>query len=131
MNFELEKKLFEKFPDLYENWNQGDRTQDGKFGFDCEDGWFDLIMELSKEIDAYNKAHPELSATAIQVKTKYGELRFYVYGGGASVELMTKNAAARSRKICEHCGTRSNVRTNKRGLIVTLCRKCRTQINSI
>ena len=45
--------------------------------FECEDGWFELIKELSAELLKIID-ETDCSCRASQVKEKYGTLRFYM-----------------------------------------------------
>lgn len=48
------------------------------YGFQCGDGWFDLIWQLSEQIEAYCQQQPiAADLMAVQAKQKFGELRFY------------------------------------------------------
>lgn len=64
MNEELTKKLWTKYPLLYEDKDGSIRDTLIPFGFSCGDGWYDLINELSaaleKEIREYKKQYPDL-----------------------------------------------------------------------
>ena len=90
-------------------------------GFECGDGWFDLIFKLCEDIE---KLKPE-NFKAVQIKEKFGGLRFYcVYSGGAGIEDLLSKAEDDSYKTCEYCGSKENV-TSEGSWIVTLCDKCR------
>ena len=43
MNTENTKKLIEAFPALYRGYKKSPRESLMCFGFECGDGWFDLI----------------------------------------------------------------------------------------
>lgn len=90
MDGEKSKALMEEFPSLF-----GDLP----FGFECGDGWFELIHTLAQSLSQY----PDLRAT--QVKEKFGGLRFYA-AGIAPDEAWQAMASAedRSCEICEKCG---------------------------
>ena len=52
MNKELEKKLVERFPILYQGCKYGTVQDSGMaFGFQCNNGWFDIIWQLSLAIE--------------------------------------------------------------------------------
>ena len=70
MKLELEQKLINKYPKLYKQHDWDMRQTCMCWGFEVGDGWFDLINELSSKIEP-------LGAEAVQVKEKFGGLRFY------------------------------------------------------
>jgi hypothetical protein len=116
------KELFVKYPKLYSKLSY----------FECDIGWFSLIDELSKNIEAINEkySNSEHMITAAQVKEKFGGLRFYVDSYGISnedYETCTKlisEAENLSYTICEMCGT-TPASVTKTRWIRTLCDKCR------
>lgn len=62
---------------------------------------------------------------AVQVKEKFGGLRFYVDGASSEIYAMISFAENMSYHICEQCGTTTNVTTGGKGWISTLCDSCR------
>lgn len=98
-NTEIFKNLF---PSLF----------DEDFYFECNDGWYKIIFDLSKEITAKtNKCH------AVQVKEKFGGLRYYIEwteddGIYPSIDEDTARAISdlifkaenKSYLVCEICG---------------------------
>lgn len=95
------------------------------FGFEVNDGWFQLLWDLSKQIDDYFIQHPEVMQgfSVSQVKEKFGGLRFYYSGGDAVVDNYVAQAETLSYTICEVCGKPG--KANKTGWITVLCRDCR------
>lgn len=124
MNKELQQKLYNDFPDLYrqKDWSMKETCM--VWGFDVGDGWYDIIYDLSKKI---TELDPEVQA--IQVKEKFGGLRFYIGGVNKDVADDVYDAINiaedLSYKTCEECGTMENVSQNKSGWILTLCESCR------
>ena len=96
------------------------------FGFECGDGWFQLIKNLSEELNKLG-----VTFKVAQVKEKFGTLRFYVSitDDNASDEQHNKiidlinSAEARSASICEDCGKYGEIRT-RNFRISTLCDEC-------
>lgn len=120
MRKQLENKLYNDFPNLYRQRNLSIQESCMPWGFECGDGWFDIIYQLSKNITDLD---PDVQA--VQVKEKWGELRFYINGGTNEVYDLIDEATELSLKTCEECGTRENVTTNDCGWVSTLCDKCR------
>lgn len=71
MNKELDEKLVKTFPNLYAKRYASMQETCMCWGFDCDDGWFDIIWELSEKLEKLG------GVVASQVKEKYGTLRFY------------------------------------------------------
>ena len=74
------------------------------------------------EIYNYKNFDP---VTIIQIKEKFGGLRFYYDGGDDIIFGMVLFAESLSLSICETCGTRINVETHiKNGWRYTRCDNC-------
>ena len=78
MKQELQRKLFDSFPVLYQLQDAPLTDALMAWGFCCGDGWFDLLWRLSRDLEEYNRSHPESPVMATQVKSKFGELCFYI-----------------------------------------------------
>jgi len=120
MNAKNTKKLVEDFPELYHYaTHRTDPLVPMAFGFECGDGWFDLIYSLSKDITTMDD-----HVTAAQVKEKFGGLRFYI-NGTRRPEVFDRisEAESASYSVCELCGKPG--KPNNAGWIQTLCEDCR------
>ena len=71
MKQELQDKLFKKYPKLYRQHTLSMQETCMCWGICCGDGWFKLIDELSAKLEPYD-------IEAVQVKAKFGGLRFYI-----------------------------------------------------
>jgi hypothetical protein len=126
MNEYLDRTLVADFPILYGQRYGDMRETCMVWGFPG-DGWEPLIRDLSTQLEFLNENTP-VHVEAIQVKEKFGGLRFYVGGieGGkfwADIVFALIDAAeARSYYICEDCGARGEERPG--GWIRTLCDAC-------
>lgn len=105
MNAELTQSLFDAFPRLFRNRQETSM----QYGFDCGDGWFDLIYKLSQDIEAVareNGVSPDLPEWpwCRGVKQKFGSLRFHVFGNNERIYKLRYAASIQSFQICEHCG---------------------------
>jgi len=91
------------------------------FGFECGDGWFQLIYDLSADImkiaDKSGIAVPE----AVQIKENFGGLRFYLNGSNEPFSESIGQAEELSLKTCEVCGQAGRRRPND--WVRTLCDK--------
>jgi len=104
MNEKNTELLFTKYPKLYADKDTPMTISLMCFGFECGDGWFDLINELSEKIETYNNTITENFCKAVQVKEKYGTLRFYVDNGTDEIYKWIDDAEKISEKTCETCG---------------------------
>jgi hypothetical protein len=110
------------------------------WGFECGDGWFNIINTLCDNIQShidwrnetrelllkdnpYNRPIPdEIHQVVVdQVKEKYGTLRFYYHGGDDKIAGMVRMAESMSAVTCEKCGNPGYMSGG--GWIVTLCEK--------
>lgn len=98
-------RLFERFDHLYRGRHLPDTQNLMCYGFCCGDGWFDLVWQLSEQIEAYCQQHSEAAdLMAAQVKQKLGELRFYVQPKLWEVEYLIEAARVKSLQTCELTG---------------------------
>lgn len=87
-------------------------------------GWEKLI-----EI-CYNACKSEsYPVTILQVKEKWGGLRFYTSGGTDELLDLLDNAEKLSYNICEACGKAGKVREDL-SWVTTLCSACYERINN-
>lgn len=89
------------------------------FGFECDDGWYDLLDRLMEKISKLDK---EKAVVVHQIKEKFGGLRFYI-GGEIRMDIIGQGsmimdredqfkkvyeaideAESESFKTCEVCG---------------------------
>jgi hypothetical protein len=124
MKRELQKQLFDNYPDLFIEKDLPPDQSNMCFGFECDDGWYDLINTLCHLIKHYDKQQtnkPDYKPVVVQqVKEKFGGLRFYYYGGDDIIAGMVSFAEAMSQQICEKCGSKGKTNT-KRWWVKTLC----------
>lgn len=125
MRKEYDEYLVKNFPNLYRQRYLSPKETCMCWGFEHGAGWYELIKKLSEDI---TKISPETEA--VQVKEKFGGLRFYVVNATDEVYKLIDEAEAESFKICEKCGSRENVTTGGRSWIYTLCDKCRAEKES-
>lgn len=127
MQDELQQKLFEKYPNLFENRHKSIQESCMAWGIECDDGWYDIIDNLCNEITQNeNIAKDKIDYQPFkfdQVKEKFGGLRAYSSGGNDYTRGLKHMAEAMSYCICEHCGNKG--RPNTSGWIATLCDNCR------
>ena len=121
MRKELTAKLFNEFPEFFK-CRENLRASLMAFGFECDDGWFDLIYKLMKDIKTVHDTEHE-DFYVVQVKEKFAGLRFYITGASREVLDLIHVAEEESYKTCEKCAKPGVVR-RKGGWYKTLCPEC-------
>lgn len=155
MREELDAKLVADYPELYRDRNAPMNQTAMCWGFDCGDGWYQLIDALSFTLTAdhrrakdsleyyrnnfgkelwkgkivtqedIDKAQKELDENpcpvAVQVKEKFGGLRFYVDRATEKQYNYINFTEMLSYRTCEECGAPG--RTYTMGWHRTLCEK--------
>jgi len=123
MNYDNTKYLFDTYPQLFKPEARSNSLM--RFGFSCDDGWFDLLHDLCNGLSSYTDIE------IIQVKEKFGMLR--VYYSFTNLESFTEEIKESMRKfvseienksahVCEVCGKKGKLR-NELPWIKTLCIK--------
>lgn len=117
MSPELEEKIFALKPEWFKAL---------QFGVECNDGWFHIIIELTSKLIALADEEPDNfeSFEVVQIKEKFGALRFYIQTGEncsrRRADALIKAYEYMSSHTCEICGKAARCRTL--GYIQTLCR---------
>jgi hypothetical protein len=114
---ELDAALVRDFPHLYRD-RHGDPSKTSMcWGFPG-DGWEPIIRRLSENLEPVAR---ETGLRAVQVKEKFGGLRFYVSAGG--VRSVIDAATEESYRTCEHCGAAGSIREYG-NWVSTFCDPC-------
>lgn len=92
----------------------------GKFGYNFR-MLYSRINSKWKRIYIDSERYPQIEA--VQVKEKFGGLRFYTNISSNEQEAAISFAESLSYKICENCGTMQNIGQTK-GWVSTLCKEC-------
>ena len=123
MNKENTDRLMEEFPGFWKHLDKGPRFTLMVFGFECGNGWFDLIHRLCTDIQVEldKPGNEELKERfwVVQVKEKYAGLRFYVSGASSAIHSLIRGAERESYETCEDCGAPGQPK--KGGWYRTLC----------
>jgi hypothetical protein len=125
MRPELQNYLLKKFPKLYTDC--GEQKPFTQFGFECDDGWFRLILWLSRYLQDYidqqnqwsekypDQYLPVKQIKVVQVKEKFATLRFYVDGGNDRTQSIVSFVEYMSGYICERSGRTDDIVVNSKG----------------
>ena len=141
MSPEKDKYLCETYPKLFRDRHAPMTETAMCWGFDCDDGWFNIIDKLCANIQHHIDWREEQRAREVkrgqngesgmprtphvsqvvvtQVKEKFGTLRFYYTGGDEYISGLVSMAESMSGVTCETCGVPGTQR--KDGWIRTLC----------
>jgi hypothetical protein len=133
MKQELDKLLCEKYPKMMVNRDKPMQETCMCWGFECGDGWFNILDQLMGNIqhhidwkqeqkEKYNRGEGCTQVTLDQVKEKFGTLRFYYTGGDDVIDGMVRMAESMSGVTCEGCGNPGKSRGG--GWIHTYCTPC-------
>jgi hypothetical protein len=117
MKPELDKQLTQAFPEIFQPLFMKNHREHPLeyFGFECGDGWYDLIYDLCQELVSEGQSPP----VAVQVKEKFGTLRFYVNNSTTEQDDIIEHYEELSGTVCEVCG--NNGKTRPGGWWRTLC----------
>jgi len=95
MHPEKTEGLFKEFPDLF-------HKEQLRNGFECQDGWFELIRALAGRIREYQAQLPGLEYFEVaQVLQETGGLRIKTRGGDVGIQNLIREVEEESRSICE------------------------------
>jgi hypothetical protein len=123
MTQEHDDQLVKEFPLLFRDRHAPMSVTAMCWGFTCDDGWFFLIHNLCKCIQSRIDLNPHLNLpqpVVVQVKEKFGTLRFYADNVDEETSGMIRFAEFLSGRICEECGKEGKV-LNDNGWYVCRC----------
>jgi hypothetical protein len=124
VNKELETKLCNDFPAIYLSGEGLNGNGVIGFSFECGDGWFALLYELSSKIQKMIDEKKVTKFGVHQVKEKFASLRYYCSYEFKECEkeeeetlqkelrLYLTEAETKSEKTCETCGLPGKLRTD-------------------
>lgn len=113
------KEIFERFPKIFAQRHLPARESAMCFGFEHDDGWYQLIWDLCEELEATGE-----DVQAVQVKEKFGTLRFYTNKYTEQSEAIIRKYEQLSATTCEGCGDTSTAHPRGHGWVRTECDGC-------
>ena len=91
--------------------------------FYCKDGWLDLIDRLCARLQTAANTGQIAQPIAVQVKEKFGTMKFYAYPRAGLALDWIREAEMASGTVCEVCGAPGQIR--RFGLcFMTRCDAC-------
>jgi hypothetical protein len=123
MREELDNALCVKYPKIFAQRNLPMNETAMCWGFCCGDGWYDILNSLCSQIqhhidwkqeqkEKYNRGEGCVQVVAVQVKEKFGGLRFYYDGGDDVIDGMVRMAESWASRTCETCGEKGEHRVS-------------------
>jgi hypothetical protein len=119
MKKELELKLLEKYPKLFQDYGGDPRRTCMAWGMSHGNGWYQILDELCEKIK-------DTGTVFNQIKEKFGMLTIYFSAPEKVYDFVSdaiKEAESKSLKICEHCGSKGK-RVDDGGWLRTICKYC-------
>lgn len=136
MKKSLENKILLRCPIIYRRRHDGPMHNLMFFGFECGNGWFQIIHDLSVSIEdlaerlkADGISEEQLTCVS-QVKEKFGGLRFYVDNLYEDMANLIDAAEALSKETCDACGELGK-RQYVNGWLRTICNICASGNESV
>lgn len=125
MQQELSDRLIAAFPHLYRSWQGRDMDQIWRTrqDFECGNGWFALLWQLSDQLETLIVALPDHEQGAYAtttIKEKFGALRFAMTRRTPAMDRAICWAEGQSIRICEVCGKAGSLQKHDQ-LILARC----------
>jgi len=114
MDSQKTNELYEKFPHLYRERTAPLESSHMPWGFQCGDGWYKIIYEMSKKIDKISPEGEHAPAISLVSRHEDGTLYVAVSNITPPVADIVTSATEQSRLTCEFCAyTPAFLRTTK------------------
>ena len=114
MDSQKTNELYEKFPHLYRERTAPLESSGMGWGFQCENGWYKIIYEMSKKIDKISTEGEHAPAISLVSRHEDGTLYVAVSNITPPVADIITSATEQSRLTCEFCAyTPAFLRTTK------------------
>lgn len=131
MKKELDEQLCKDFPLTFRDRHASMQNTCMCWGFSHSDGWEKIIRKACEKIEpriqqlideGQENEEEGLQWKAVQVKEKFGTLRFYFTTSDPIIDVAIKEAEKASAYTCEECGEPGNLRG--KGWLYTACQDC-------
>ena len=93
----------------------------------CGHGWSGLLHTLCAELQRQTDQHDAPQIVVVEIKEKYGGLRFNTQGGSPLQDALIDFAELQSERMCEVCGAPGSELTDPSGWVSTRCEPHRDQ----
>ena len=138
MDLKLQKKLFRKYPEIFQDRRKPGSETRMCDGICCGDGWFELIDDISRQLSFLTK-YFKCRITLFQVKEKFAGLRYYINRPEGKwprsikdrntlekiIYTIKSDGERKSWYICEECGKSKNPPPKRLGnWLYAMCDDC-------
>tara|TARA_Y100000310_G_scaffold17140_1_gene17005 strand:+ start:4252 stop:4746 length:495 start_codon:yes stop_codon:yes gene_type:complete len=109
--------LYERFAHLYREREREAPLKNSKmkWGFQCEDGWYKILYDMSKRITKISKDTDHAAAITEIGRHEDGTLKIEIRNPSPPVDTIVMGAREQSRLTCEYCSySPAHVRSNGR-----------------
>ena len=116
----LREELEFMFPKMF-------RDESGKstaFDISIGPGWNDLVLDLCQDISAWHKEKKIPQPKVVEIKEKFGKLRFYCDRTDEATDQFIMAAVEKSAVTCERCGAPGRMRGDGYGWLHCACDEC-------
>jgi hypothetical protein len=126
MKLAQQRRLKKRFPLVFRAFDPDRRRRGTPLGertIECGPGWYALVARLARRLEVQIDRLPRRSQRqvfCVQVKEKFGGLRFYMSATTTAMRDAIDRATDESFHICEDCGRPGKPR-RRRGWVSTLC----------
>lgn len=122
MRKELDDLLCERYPLIFADRHRPMQETAMCWGFSCGDGWFDIIDTACRLIQQETDKNGAPQLVAVQVKEKFGTLRFYCRGAASERQReIIREAESMTERTCEECGSLGRTLATNTGWVMTRC----------
>jgi len=92
-----------------------------RWGVDCSNGWLGILLDLVNKLESRQSTKSN-KLVVLQIKEKFGTLRFYAENVTSQDAMDIKNAESASIHTCEECGKTGKLKND--GWMRTMCDPC-------
>lgn len=124
MTPEQTKALLDRFPFLYREYYLPKDKTCMCWGFCVGKGWFQVIWDLSLAIEKELELKPNSEFAVVQVKEKFGGLRYYIENSSPAIENLIVEAEKLCNITCSECGSPKGKKVTEGFYRYTLCDNC-------
>lgn len=109
LNQNLTEQLYLNFPHLYRSRHKTMYESGMCWGFQCGDGWFQILYDLSQKLSNYLIQHPAVDFEVTQVKSKLGFLHVGLSFHNADLRKLIDLACQQAQITCELTGSQGKL----------------------
>ena len=121
MDMKNTNSLCSDFPQLYKGYFTSEEKNLMSRGFQCHDGWFEIIYNLSIQLQNLDCCQV---IEATEVKQKWGLLCYRVNVQNREIDKLISDARKLSSITCEFCGDKYSKQYRCSNYLIVLCEVC-------